>query len=119
MQFYKSGLFRDFCFGFALSVFIFIIVLGWGHAAISASERSTVAHALGQQQSDRQKSQSFTGTIVRDGELYLLKDASGQMYKLDNSQQAKSFEGKPVKVQGQLVADAKLIHVQSIVGTDA
>ena len=63
---------------------------------------------------DSSKSTSFTGTIVKDGEQYVLRDNSGGVYKLDDSSRAQNFEGKSVKVTGRLAADSKLIHVDTI-----
>ena len=63
---------------------------------------------------DQSKATTFTGTIVKDGENYVLRDSSGGIYKLDNSTQAQTFEGKTVKVTGKLDADSKMIHVDSI-----
>ena len=60
------------------------------------------------------KSTTFTGTVVKDGEQYVLRDASGVVYKMDDSSRAQSFEGKTVKVTGRLDADTKLIHVDTI-----
>lgn len=63
---------------------------------------------------DSSKSTTFTGTIVKDGEQYVLRDSSGGVYKLDGSSRAQSFEGKTVKVTGRLDTDTKLIHVDTI-----
>jgi uncharacterized protein YdeI (BOF family) len=63
---------------------------------------------------DQAKATSFTGTIVKDGENYVLRDSSGGIYKLDDSSRAQAFEGKTVKVTGKLDADSKMIHVDSI-----
>jgi uncharacterized protein YdeI (BOF family) len=65
------------------------------------------------------KSATFTGTIVRNGEQYVLRDSSGKVYGLDDAERAKPFEGKAVKVTGQLDEQAKVIHVESIEGTEA
>jgi hypothetical protein len=54
---------------------------------------------------DSSKSSTFTGTIVKDGEQYVLRDSSGGVYKLDGSSRAQSFEGKTVKVTGCLDTD--------------
>ena len=51
---------------------------------------------------------------AKDGEQYVLRDASGVVYKMDDSSRAQSFEGKTVKVTGRLDADTKLIHVDTI-----
>jgi uncharacterized protein YdeI (BOF family) len=63
---------------------------------------------------DQAKTTTFTGTIVKDGENYVLRDSSGGIYKLDDSTRAQSFEGKTVKVTGKLDADSKMIHVDNI-----
>ena len=63
---------------------------------------------------DQSKVTTFTGTIVKDGEQYVLRDSSGGIYKLDDSSRAQAFEGKTVKVTGRLDADSKMIHVDSI-----
>ena len=62
------------------------------------------------------KTTTFTGTVVKDGEQYVLRDSSGSVYKLDDSSRAQAFEGKTVKVTGRLDANSKMIHVDSIQG---
>ena len=63
---------------------------------------------------DQGKVTTYTGTVVKDGEQYVLRDSSGSVYKLDDTSRAQAFEGKTVKVTGKLDADAKMIHVDSI-----
>jgi uncharacterized protein YdeI (BOF family) len=63
---------------------------------------------------DSAKTATFTGTVVKDGEQYVLRDSSGGVYKLDDTSRAQAFEGKTVKVTGRLDADSKMIHVDSI-----
>ena len=63
---------------------------------------------------DSSKTTTFTGTIVKDGEQYVLRDSSGSVYKLDDSARAQAFEGKTVKVTGRLDTNSKTIHVDSI-----
>ena len=65
---------------------------------------------------DSSKTTTFTGTVVKDGEQYVLRDSSGGIYKLDDSSRAQAFEGKTVKVTGRLDANSKMIHVDSIQG---
>jgi uncharacterized protein YdeI (BOF family) len=60
------------------------------------------------------KTATFSGTVVKDGEQYVLRDSSGSIYKLDDSSRAQAFEGKTVKVTGRLDANSKMIHVDSI-----
>lgn len=60
------------------------------------------------------KTTTFTGTIMKHGDQYVLEDSSGKTYKLDDSSRAQSFEGKTVKVTGRLDRNSKMIHVDSI-----
>jgi len=55
-----------------------------------------------------------TGMIVKSGSDFVLKDASGTVYRLDAPEKAEPFEGKSVKVTGKLDANASLIHVDAI-----
>ena len=74
-----------------------------------------------QPQPDQNQPQTatFTGTVVKNGDQFALRDSSGAVYTLDDSQRAKPFEGKTVKVTGQLDEQAKVIHVESIEGVEA
>ena len=47
-------------------------------------------------------SQSFSGTVVKSGDKFVLKDDSGKTYDIDHQDDVKKFEGKRVKVQGKL-----------------
>ena len=57
---------------------------------------------------------AVTGTIAKNGSDFVLKESSGTVYRLDDPEKPEPFEGKSVKVTGQLDADASLIHVESI-----
>src|ERR1700716_1390647 len=66
-----------------------------------------------QAQSDSASGQSFTGTIVKQGDKYMLQDAaSGTSYDIDHQDEVKKFEGKKVKVHGTLDSTGKKILVQ-------
>jgi uncharacterized protein YdeI (BOF family) len=56
--------------------------------------------------------QTFTGMINKQGEQYVLQDASGTVYNIDNQAAAKKYEGKKVNIHGTLDPDGKTIHVQ-------
>lgn len=132
MRSIKFSLFSSL-FGLCLCLFVFTSVRAW---TVPAAPMQAPAQAqqeksnqpqqptpdqmqAGQNQDQPQQNQAqsstFTGTIVKDGELFVLKAPSGDIYKLDDSSKAQPFEGKPVKVTGKLVdSDAKLIHVENI-----
>jgi hypothetical protein len=84
-----------------------------GPALAQSQERPT-------QQSEQTQAQAatFAGTVVKDGEHYDLRDSSGEVFKLDDAERAKPFAGRTVKVTGELDAQAKVIHVESIEGAE-
>jgi hypothetical protein len=94
-------------------MFVFTGGLVWGHPLIDTGSRSLLVQAQEQQQ-EPAKSTTFTGTVARDGDQFVLQDSSGGVYKLDDPERASTFEGKAVKVTGRLDEDAKLIHVDTI-----
>jgi hypothetical protein len=55
-----------------------------------------------------------TGTIVKSGSSFVLRDSSGAVYQLDAQEKAQPYEGKSVKVTGKLEAESKLLHVDTI-----
>ena len=57
-------------------------------------------------------SQTFSGTIVKAGDKYVLQDASGKNYDIDRQDGLKQYEGKQVRVKGTLDADGKTIHMK-------
>jgi cytoskeletal protein RodZ len=57
--------------------------------------------------------QTFTGTIMKAGDKYVLQDAaSGTTYDIDHQDEVAKFEGKKVRVHGTVDASGKMIHVQ-------
>jgi hypothetical protein len=57
--------------------------------------------------------ETFTGTVIRDGDKYVLKTNS-TTYQLDDQEHAKQYEGKPVKVLGSVDATTNVLRVTSI-----
>ena len=53
--------------------------------------------------------QTFSGTVVKQGDKYMLKDDSGKMYDIDHQSDVAKFEGKRVRVQGTLDANGKIL----------
>jgi hypothetical protein len=60
-----------------------------------------------------EKAKTFVGTVVKESTGYALrvKDLS---YKLDDQQQASSYEGRNVRILGSLDKHANTIHIQNI-----
>ena len=64
-------------------------------------------------QSDRADVRVYVGTIVKEGDAYVLK-AANEKYLLDGQKKAKDYKGKDVKVTGTLDKTRNLIHVEKI-----
>lgn len=54
-------------------------------------------------------SQTFTGTVVKQGDKYMLKDDTGKTYDIDHQTDVAKFEGKRVRVQGTLDPNGKIL----------
>lgn len=65
-----------------------------------------------QAQSSANDGQTFSGTVVKQGDRYGLQDASGKTYDLDKQDGLKQYEGKQVRVKGTLDPDGKTIHMK-------
>ncbi len=76
------------------------------------------------QSTGKQKAVVVTGTIVKNGSDFVLKDASGIVYRLDAQDKAAPFENKSVKVTGKLEqagneSETAMLHVDAIEPTNA
>jgi hypothetical protein len=58
--------------------------------------------------------QTFTGTISKEADNYVLKVSDSSSYKLDSQDQVQRFEGKRVQVTGTLDTSINLIHVDKV-----
>jgi uncharacterized protein YdeI (BOF family) len=112
MRFMKRNLFDLSILG-AMAL---ALVLAWGSPSAGAGFGHIQAQERPTQQSEQAQDQAatFAGTVVKDGEHYDLRDSSGEVFKLDDAERVKPFAGKTVKVTGELDAQAKVIHVESI-----
>ena len=108
-----KSIYRSFAVGVSAAALSMACSFAWAlPSAITAPAASTPASAM----QDQGKAQTFSGTIVKAGDAYVLRDSSGATYRLDDSAKAAQFEGKQVKVTGTLDSETKTIHVQSIEG---
>ena len=82
------------------------------------TETPTSPAGSAQSSQDTQKqpaaAQSFTGTIVKSGDTYVLKTSDNMTYQLDDQSRAKDYEGKQVQVTGSLDSSNNTIKVQDI-----
>lgn len=56
--------------------------------------------------------QTFSGTVMKQGDKYMLKDDSGHVYDIDHQDEVKKFDGKRVRVQGTLDPTGNKIMVK-------
>ena len=56
--------------------------------------------------------QTFSGTVVKQGDKYVLKDDAGKTYDIDHQDEVKKFDGKRVRVQGTLDPSTNKIMVK-------
>ena len=67
------------------------------------------------QQAPQEKTKTFTGTIVKKGDNFVLNDAANKAaYMLDDATKASQFEGKKVRVTGTVDVASNTIHVETI-----
>ena len=66
--------------------------------------------AQGQQPAD--DGQTFSGTIAKSGDKYILQETSGKTYDVDHQEALKQYEGKKVRIKGSLDPDGKTIHIK-------
>jgi hypothetical protein len=67
------------------------------------------------QQESKPKSKTFSGTILKSGDQFVLSDAASKInYVLDDAEKASPFEGKKVKVTGTVDVANNTIHVELI-----
>jgi Protein of unknown function (DUF5818) len=96
---------------------IFLSLAGFAtmFGLMAAPGQSTVLATPTLQTKPQAEVQTFTGTILKDGDNFVLSDsATKTKYTLDNPKKASPYEGKTVKVTGTLDTAGHLIHVETI-----
>jgi hypothetical protein len=91
---------------------VLALALSWGNPFADSANAQDQTQP--QQQQRDQRSATFSGKIMRNGELYVLRESSGRVLTLDDAQRARPYVGRMVKVTGRLDGQAKVIHVDNI-----
>jgi uncharacterized protein YdeI (BOF family) len=81
----------------------------------SPSQEQPSGQQMPGSQTDQPQSnvQTFSGTIVKSGDKYVLQDAaSGKTYDIDHQDIVGQHAGRKVRVTGTLDSDGKTIHLQ-------
>src|SRR5438128_9860932 len=82
-------------------------------AQTSPSTSDQSGAAQGSAPGSSQAAESYTGTVVKSGDKYVLKTDTGT-YQIDDQDKAKQFEGKQVKVSGTLDKATSTLNVTDI-----
>jgi uncharacterized protein DUF5818 len=97
-----------------LKTLVFATIL-LGNSGVSRCSAVRVAFAERAQSENTAHIRRFTGTIVRNGDQFVLNDAKTHtLYQLDDQTAASKFEDKKVTVTGTLDAVKNIIRMQSI-----
>ena len=113
---------RDLISLTAICALVLAFALAWGGSSGTVGSATAQSQPQPQQQPGQGQTtaaSTFTGTVVKNGDQFMLRDSSGQVFGLDDSSKAKPFEGKTVKVTGELDEQAKVIHVENIEPAEA
>jgi Protein of unknown function (DUF5818) len=65
-------------------------------------------------QPQQDAARSLSGTIVKNGDQFVLTTPENVNFQLDDQVRAKNYQGKQVKVTGTVDSTARKIHVQKI-----
>lgn len=57
---------------------------------------------------------TFSGTVIRAGSRFALRETAGVLYTLDSAGRAWPFEGEDVRVTGKLDTSTRLLHIDDI-----
>jgi hypothetical protein len=94
-----------------ISLVGFITLFGLMAAPVQSSVLARPT-SQGQAQPD---SKTFTGTILKSGESFVLSDSvSKSRYMLDDQKKVRQYEGKHVKITGAVDVGSNTIHVETI-----
>jgi hypothetical protein len=74
-----------------------------------------VAPQPSMQHQSNPQSKTFSGTVMKEGDNFVLADTANKTsYMLDDPQKASRYEGKKVKVTGTVDMASNTIHVEAI-----
>lgn len=108
---------RNLFLALALGTFAFTATSGWASVLPAMPAQSTPGVQPNHPRMPSKakvRTESISGTIVKNGSSYVLQASTGQQYQLSNASRAKAYVGKTVIVTGKVNASSHMIDVQSI-----
>jgi hypothetical protein len=95
--------------------FLSLAAFGMLFGLMASPVQSTVVAPHPSQTQAQPEAKTFTGTILKSGENFVLSDtATKARYLLDNQDMARPYEGKSVKVTGTIDVANNMIHIETI-----
>jgi Protein of unknown function (DUF5818) len=108
-----SSIKRDLTLTLCISGLVIVCALAWGHPFFGPANNPAATATIPAHHSYPQPV-TLTGTVQHNGQQFFLRAASGQIYRLDDPRNAQPYDGRPVKITGNLDTEAQLIHVEHI-----
>jgi|SRR5580692_4504992 hypothetical protein len=94
-----------------ISLFGFVTLFGLMAPPVQSSVLATHPSQGPAQPED----ETFTGTILKSGQSFVLSDSvTKSRYILDDQEKVRRYEGKRVKITGAVGAASNTIHVETI-----
>ncbi len=106
----KNSIRRDLLFGIVFSALVFAGALLWGGPFLITSQPPAVSGAA----PTLTQTATLRGTVMRSGSTVYLSLGAGNLYELQNVRHARRYDGKYVRVTGQVDSQSKLILVERI-----
>lgn len=101
---------RDLYLCAAITAFVMFCALAWGGPFLGNNSQNGTVFA----KTRHAPAMIFQGSVLRQGEQFLLRDASGVVFHLDDLKQAPAFIGKSVTITGHLETASQTIHIERI-----
>src|SRR5712672_923958 len=98
-----------------LSLAGFVVLFGPSSPPVQSVVPAAVQAELTSQARGQPEAKTFLGTILKDGDKFVLRDsATRSRFTLDDAEKVSPYEGRAVTVTGTIEVAIKLIHVESI-----
>jgi hypothetical protein len=102
---------REIYLFFSATAFVVLCAWAWGGPFVASASNPVAVEAEAQ---PAQAASAWAGTVLREGNQLVFRAATGQVYRLDQPQEAQAFAGQPVTLTGSLDAHSDMVHVRGI-----
>lgn len=102
---------REFYLFFAATALVVLCAFAWGRPFLA---NGTHASAPDVRTEIAQSSTVLAGSVLRNGDQLVFRTATGEVFRLDQPQQAQAFAGRSVMITGSLDAHTGTLHIVAI-----